>query len=152
MYSSTFQIGRFRLSDVQSILAIEQASFGADAYDETNLLHWYQWRGDWFFVAHNDQGAIGYIVGAIEDNQGIVISLAVHPANRQSGVASALLKDLQASLVETGATAIKLHVRTTNQAAMRLYTKLGFAVEETIHNYYPDGASAFRMTQSLHEN
>jgi ribosomal protein S18 acetylase RimI-like enzyme len=59
--------------------------------------------------------------GAVE-----VISVWVRPAGRGRGVGDALIGDLVRWAKETGATAVRLSVRSENAAAIRLYERAGF--------------------------
>src|SRR5690349_21628391 len=136
MTGSTTHIRKFKRSDLYALLSIEQVSFGKDAYGEEVILEWLQRRGDYFLVAQRHQQVIGYLVGGVEDQQGLVISLAVDLHNRKSGVASTLLNDLKQRFMKIGLTSLALHVRTTNQSAINLYSKLGFEIEKTICDYY----------------
>jgi ribosomal-protein-alanine N-acetyltransferase len=149
MSPSIIQIRKCKRSDLYAILSIEQDAFGRDAYAEDVILDWLQKRGDCFFVAQRDQQVIGYLVGAIENRQSFVISLAVDLQSRQSGVASALLNDLKQRFIKMRVTTLALHVRTTNNAAVNLYAKLGFEIEKTVFNYYRDDAPAYRMVLYL---
>ncbi|KAI5293102.1 N-alpha-acetyltransferase mak3, partial [Ascosphaera acerosa] len=46
---------------------------------------------------------------------------------------------------------IVLETETTNQAAMRLYSRLGFLRSKKLHRYYLNGNSAYRLVLYLKE-
>jgi tRNA threonylcarbamoyl adenosine modification protein YeaZ/ribosomal-protein-alanine acetyltransferase len=63
-------------------------------------------------------------------------SLAVGPAWRRRGLARRLLQHVFHDAVPSGARAATLEVRSSNDAARRLYEGLGFAVEGVRRDYY----------------
>jgi ribosomal-protein-alanine N-acetyltransferase len=71
-------------------------------------------------------------------NLGQLDSLAVHPAARRHGLASALLRDLLAWACQNGARHFSLEVRASNAPALRLYRRLGFVQEDRRPRYYAD--------------
>ncbi len=70
-----------------------------------------------------------------------LLTLAVLPAHRRQGIATALLAEADPLLAGAGITSVFLEVAAGNTAAIALYDKLGF--QQTGHraNYYrhPDG-------------
>ncbi len=62
-----------------------------------------------------------------------------------------LIKEyLQARLAEfaqKGYLRLVLEVRTTNKAAISLYSSLGFSVERRLEGYYADGQDGYRMVK-----
>ena len=78
-------------------------------------------------------------------------SLAVLHSYRRNGVALGLMDALhnQMSLCH-GAGRAQLHVRCSNEAALRLYAStLRYKVAERISRYYHDGEDAFLMALDL---
>jgi mycothiol synthase len=57
---------------------------------------------------------------------GYLTQIAVEPAHRGQGIASALIGGAARELVSRGAVTIRLHVRSSNPYALRLYGRLGF--------------------------
>ncbi|WIX32059.1 GNAT family N-acetyltransferase [Salinicola sp. JS01] len=80
-------------------------------------------------------------------------SISVHPDARRRGLAAALLAWLLARTARGGAERMLLEVRASNQAAQRLYHKLGFAEDGRRRGYYrcDDGGSeeAVLMSRAL---
>jgi mycothiol synthase len=64
----------------------------------------------------------GFIVGYITQ-------IATEPAHRGRGIGSALLGAAARELVARGAVMIRMHVRSSNSGALRLYERLGFTGE-----------------------
>ncbi len=63
-------------------------------------------------------------------------SVAVEQAERRRGVASALLGHVLDELTEAGARQATLEVRRSNEAALRLYRRLGFVIVAERRGYY----------------
>lgn len=65
-------------------------------------------------------------------------SLAVAAGHRRQGMARLLLEHVLREAVDAGASAATLEVRSSNEAARRLYDALGFRVEGLRRDYYQD--------------
>ena len=87
---------------------------------------------DLFYVAVAEEDVIGTVMGGYDGHRGWVYSLAVSPACRRQGVASALMKHLEAALVERGCLKINLQVRAGNEAVIGFYEQLGYSVEQRV--------------------
>ena len=82
---------------------------------------------------------------------GHVTSIAVHSHARRLGIASSLLDQLHYHLGQCyRAQSVGLHVRISNQAAVKLYCeRLGYDVADIIPFYYGDGEDAYFMKKDL---
>mmetsp|Transcript_18202 Transcript_18202/g.29847 ORF Transcript_18202/g.29847 Transcript_18202/m.29847 type:complete len:515 (+) Transcript_18202:158-1702(+) len=82
---------------------------------------------------------------------GHVTSIAVHSHARRLGIASSLLEQLHYHLGQCyRAQSVGLHVRISNQAAVKLYCeRLGYDVADIIPFYYGDGEDAYFMKKDL---
>jgi ribosomal-protein-alanine N-acetyltransferase len=67
-----------------------------------------------------------------------VTTLAVDPAWHRRAIGTRLLVALARAAVTTGATALTLEVRASNQAAQELYRRFGFAPAGVRKAYYAD--------------
>ncbi|RZC82183.1 hypothetical protein C5167_044969 [Papaver somniferum] len=103
---------------------------------------------------HNTGSIVGFVVAQTEgqgiETQGYIANLGVLPTHRKLGIAEKLMNAAHNALVqEYECDYVSLHVRTTNQAAINLYTeKLGYNYESVI-NYYEDGGDAYVMRKQL---
>lgn len=88
-------------------------------------------------------GAI--VVHCLPEAEAEILNLAVHPAYRRSGIATALLTHV---LARSGST-LFLEVRESNRAALALYQKFGFREIGHRANYYnsPDEAAIVMRLQ-----
>lgn len=92
---------------------------------------------------------------------GHVTSLAVQHEFRRSGLARALMAQLQSHLQHYSGggnsssasrgsvSSCGLHVRVSNQAACRLYQEDGYEIESVLPHYYQDGEEAYFMRKHL---
>lgn len=89
-------------------------------------------------VAEVNGTVAGYVrvepVTPLQENAHVrgIAGLAVAPAARGHGVASALLAAAEQHARERGARKLSLRVLSTNDAALRLYERLGFCREGTL--------------------
>ena len=131
-------------SDLDAVLAIEQASFPKP------------WRREHFLceiaAPHSfplivliDETVAGYVclMSLYEDAQ--VLNVAVKPNQRGKGLARLLLEHAIKVGADEGAHFVSLEVRASNKAAITLYEKLGFSHTGTRRNYYDGTEDAVLM-------
>ncbi|KAG9229243.1 acyl-CoA N-acyltransferase [Amylocarpus encephaloides] len=100
---------------------------------------------------------VGYVLAKMEEDppdgvqHGHITSLSVMRTHRRLGIAEKLMRQSQQAMVETfGAQYVSLHVRVSNNAALRLYRDtLGFKNEKIEAKYYADGEDAHSMKLDL---
>lgn len=100
---------------------------------------------------------VGYVLAKMEEDppdgvqHGHITSLSVMRTHRRLGIAEKLMKQSQRAMVETfQAQYVSLHVRVSNNAALRLYRDtLGFKTEKVESRYYADGENAYSMKLDL---
>lgn len=73
---------------------------------------------------------LGYALSGQAGQAGYLQRLAVHPAWRQQGVGKLLVEDALAWLRRRGAVTGWVNTQTQNEAALRLYQRLGFVLQE----------------------
>ena len=78
----------------------------------------------------------GFILVRVAGDESEVLTLAVRPAARRRGIASALLIEAAKQAEEQGARAIFLEVGATNSPAIALYKRHGFAQVGCRKAYY----------------
>ena len=89
-----------------------------------------------FLVAEDEEGNIlGYAGLHVVLDEGYVDNIAVEPAARRHGVASALL-DVYCRFGEVNLSFLTLEVRVSNTPAISLYEKQGFQRAGLRKNYY----------------
>jgi ribosomal-protein-alanine N-acetyltransferase len=126
----------FSLSDLESILEIENQSFPKSPYDWITFLNLHTLYPETFWVyastTHGQKGQkiLGYIVFS---QDGHILSIAVHPHHRRKGIGRKLLrKAMKASPLQK----VWAEVRRSNQGAQAFYSKMGFLTTGWVPNYY----------------
>ncbi len=147
--SSAVTIELFRPRHLKRILEIEAASFPNDPYSAEVFASLHRRCGDQFFVAKRGRRIAGYIVTCVERSGAEVISIAVAPEARRTGIGTRLLEHTLGRLRGAGVTSISLMVRSTSDEANEFYRKFGFQRVRKVADYYGAGADAIRMRRAL---
>ena len=75
--------------------------------------------------------------------------MAVDPARRGKGVASALLEGALRRLRRRRVAQLQLVVRVSNQPALAFYEKYGFEPKRRVPGYYEDGGDGIAMVRPV---
>ncbi|KAK1820534.1 N-alpha-acetyltransferase 20 [Friedmanniomyces endolithicus] len=78
-----------------------------------------------------------------------ITCLTVAPSARRLGQATKLSEALEQVGDEQDAWFVDLFVRVENEAAIKLYEKMGYSIFRRISDYYNDGSDAFDMRKPL---
>lgn len=135
---SVFTIEAARSSaDLDAILAIEAASFTSPWTRDMYLAEFENVGVSFCYVAREPSGAIiGFCSFWRVLDELHINNLAVTPARRRQGVGAALLTFAMHEGARLGARRASLEVRQSNDAARRLYERLGFSVAGVRRAYY----------------
>jgi ribosomal protein S18 acetylase RimI-like enzyme len=126
-----YRLRPFQMGDYEAVLALWQnAGPGvsvrpSDRRDE--VAKKLQRDPDLFLVAEQDGCLVGVIMGAWDGRRGWLHHLAVAADHRQAGIGSALIAEVEARLRAKGCLKVNLLVWADNEAARRLYARLGYA-------------------------
>jgi ribosomal-protein-alanine N-acetyltransferase len=130
------QIERLRAgaadSDIDAVAALESASF-TNPWPRSTLV-WELENSDVTraYLLRDDSGTIvAFCVCWVIFDELHINTLAVAPASRRRGLATAILRHVIADAAASGATRATLEVRASNAAALGLYRSLGFHVAAT---------------------
>ena len=109
--------------------------------------------GGFLLVSESAQEVTGFLLARQAADEAEILNLAVHPANRRTGTATALLLAVVERFRAGHATRIFLEVRESNAPAIGFYRKHAFRQVGRRPNYYrqPDEA-ALILERSLNEN
>lgn len=130
------RIREARQADLAEIVRIERASFG-DPWSESTFHAILTRSNAELLVAGEDAGPpCGYAATWWVEDQGELGNVAVAEEVRGRGVALALLDAAFSKLRDRGVRECFLEVRESNEAARRLYERLGFSVVGRRRNYY----------------
>ena len=112
----------------------------------------YQWPELCFMAVDttNSSKLAGVVICKLEQHRGgpmrgYIAMLATQEAYRGKGVATTLVMKAIDLMIEKDADEIALETEETNNAAMRLYEKLGFLRSKKLYRYYLNGNSAYRL-------
>lgn len=92
---------------------------------------------------------IGYVGAEWVLDEGNIGNLAVAPGHRRKGIARRLMEEIEKDLKGHGITVIFLEVRHDNEAAIALYTSLGYKTYNSRKDYYGEGKDALLMKKSI---
>lgn len=147
-----FLVRRLRSSDLDQILEIEHLSFGRDSYDRNLFAEFFHRCGDLFLVVDRRRKVCGYMVTCTRGQGALgraeLVSVAVDPAARGQGAASALMDSTLRRLRLRGIGRFGLMVRVTNREARAFYEKYGFRKVRTVRKYYEDGGDGWLMART----
>ena len=85
-----------------------------------------------FFVAVEAQAVVGTVLAGYDGRRGWLYSVAVHPAHRQQGIGSALVRHAEQALTARGCMKINLQIVEGNEGVTAFYAALGYAVEKRV--------------------
>lgn len=143
----------FHPADLERILEIERASFGADAYDRKLFAELSHSCGGLFLVAVRGGKVCGYMVtcmrGRRAPNAAELVSVAVDAAHRGQGAAASLLKNTVRRLRLRKVVRLSLVVKVTNETARRFYERYGFRRVRKVAEYYEDGSDGILMSRDM---
>lgn len=142
-------VRRFRPSDLQHIMPIENAAFPVDAFPESEFRRLSTAHPDQFLVAEIAGAVVGYVAGSVTGDCGELASVAVDQRYRGRGIATVLIGRLLDGFQQIGLRRCVLQVRTTNLPAIDLYKRLRFHIVRSLVAYYPDGSDALLMEKTL---
>jgi ribosomal-protein-alanine N-acetyltransferase len=126
---------RARVTDIDSVLAIEQASF-ADPWSRSAFVELLDDPRVAFLLADAGGALRGYVVAWFVLDEGEIGNLAVHTDARRQGVGALLLDGAIAAVRKSRVEALYLEVRDSNASARALYASRGFAEVGRRREYY----------------
>ncbi len=130
------RIGPMKEADLTQVMAIEQKSF-ADPWTLQSFYREIQENPySRYLVAYRQERLVAYIGGWLITDQLHITNLAVEPQERGNGLAKKLLDELVRLSRKEGINKATLEVRVSNDAAINLYRKNGFAIVGRRPKYY----------------
>lgn len=125
--------------DISAVLEIDQLSFSNPWPERSYRYELSENPAAQLFVAKLDDGAlIAYLGYWLIGDEVHISTFAVDPEFRRQGIGEDLLKNALADAALRGAQVATLEVRASNEAAIKLYEKLGFEVAGSRERYYHD--------------
>ena len=130
-----YQIRCMKDEDIKHVANLEALVF-TTPWSEKILQESFLRRGYHFFVAEVGGTIAGYIGIYTVLEEGDITNVAVLPQYRRLGIGKGLVVSVLDFCRNANINAVTLEVRQSNEAAISLYTKLGFKVEGIRKNYY----------------
>lgn len=146
----TTTVREVRWQDLEGLAGLEVELFGTEAWSLAS------WWGELagrprreYLLAEDEGGVAGYAGldhgGEVSD----VMTIAVLPRVRRTGLGARLLEELVERSVRAGAERLLLEVRADNDAARALYATRGLELLRTRRGYYPGGVDALVLVLDL---
>ncbi|HEX4036171.1 MAG TPA: ribosomal protein S18-alanine N-acetyltransferase [Solirubrobacteraceae bacterium] len=133
---ATLEIRALAYSDLPAVALIERQAFPTPWSIAMFVLEMSKPAG-LCLAATIDGALVGYTVCSRYDNVWHIMNVAVDPALRRHGIASALLSELYSRAGDESAQ-FTLEVRRSNGAAIELYQRDGFRIAGLRRRYYQD--------------
>lgn len=150
MSTLTTTVREVRWQDLAELAEHEVSLFGPDAWSLAS------WWGELagrprreYLLAEDEGGVAGYAGLDHGGDTSDVMTIAVLPRARRTGLGRRLLDELVARSVRAGAERLLLEVRADNAAARGLYAARGFELLQTRRAYYPGGVDALVLALDL---
>lgn len=144
-----------RTGDVARVVALEAALFGAEAWNEAQVVAELSAPGRAMLVAEGPSApdgrgeVVGYAVLGVAGDVADLLRIGVAPDARRTGVATALLDHLLGAAAGAGADRMLLEVGSANTGAQGFYAAAGFAEIHRRPRYYRDGSDALVLACEL---
>jgi [ribosomal protein S18]-alanine N-acetyltransferase len=154
-----YVVRRCQYEDLQSVIKVNTTTLPehySDYFFESILKE----LPESFVVAELNRRVIGYIMCKIEFGfsnfrklgfvkKGHVVSVGVLDEHRGKGLGKALMLEGINGVIGRRGDEIYLEVRVSNESAIKMYEKLGFAIKSRLRSYYRDGEDAYLMALEL---
>ena len=129
------EIVRMNESHIEGIAALERRCF-TDPWSSRSIASELSNPLALWLVAQEEGVVAGYIGSQSVLGEADMLNLAVAPEYRRRGLGTMLIGTLEGLLMQQGVSCLTLEVRVSNEAAIRLYEKLGFSQVGRRRNYY----------------
>ena len=129
------RIAHMTAEHVPQVAALEKVCF-SDPWSEKSVASELENPLSCWLVVLDGETVAGYVGSQTVLGEADMMNLAVDPDFRRQGIGEALVLRLVAELKSRGAYCLTLEVRASNEAAIGLYDKLGFAAVGRRRGYY----------------
>lgn len=142
------EIIKASILDLNALRKLEQESFEKDAWPLFDLIAVLTFPQVVRFKAMEDSRMIGFVAGDPRPNEGWgwIATIAVDKRHRRHGIGRALLHACEKNM---GVPRSRLTVRISNQVAVCMYEKEGYATTDIWKAYYNDGEDGILMEKEL---
>ncbi len=143
------------ITDLAALVSLENRAFSSDKLSKRQFQYWLKASNKVFLVAVSpDKRIVGY--GLVIMRKGTrlarLYSIAIDPQCHGIGLGCRLLQELEQRTLAFEKLFMRLEVSKTNDAAIRLYKRMGYRVFGHYPHYYEDESDALRMQKAIHNN
>lgn len=132
-----FRFETLNVGHIPAILEIE-AEANPAPWSEQSFTNELQNPQSVFVVAFGDGKVVGYGGYWRCIDEAHITTLAVSGQHRRQGIGNRIMRELLLGAQQEGMTCSTLEVRASNDAAVKLYERLGYLTSARRKNYYPD--------------
>jgi ribosomal-protein-alanine N-acetyltransferase len=152
--TAAVRVRRAELSDLDDLVALELATFDHDQISRAQYRRHLDSDTARVLVASaNHRRFLGTALVFFRKGSRVarLYSIASLPEARGKGVGTALIEAVESAARQRRCHAVRLEVRTDNDAAVRLYERLGYRrIGPVLEGFYEDGSDAFRFEKRWH--
>ncbi len=125
----------YQESDQAAVAALWREAFPESSqwnHPETDIQRKLAVQRELFLVAVRDGRVVGATMGGYDGHRGWVHLVVVSPSVQRQGIGAALMKRVEAALLQLGCPKINLQGRGGNEPVIAFYRKLGYGGEERV--------------------
>jgi ribosomal protein S18 acetylase RimI-like enzyme len=143
-----FTIEKASWRDLNALRHLEQVCFPLDAWPMWDLIGVLTLPNVVRFKAVIDETMVGFVAGDMRPSEGLawIATIGVLPEHRRKGIGAALLTICEENLTIPR---VRLCVRITNEAAIRMYEQFGYKRISIWPRYYINREDAAVMEKQL---
>jgi ribosomal-protein-alanine acetyltransferase len=140
-----------RPADLDAVDALERSSFAADRFSRRQFARLLASPSAELMLAEREGEPVGYVLLLYRKGAKAarLYSLATSPDARGKGTGAKLVQAAARRAIVRSCDRLRLEVRSSNAAAIRLYERAGFSELEIMPAYYDDGEDGLRMEMRL---
>lgn len=148
---ATENIRHAQLSDLDDLVALENASFETDRLSRRSFRHWITTEHRALLVTEIAGTAVAYILIIYHPGTRLarIYSLAVAHQHRGAGIAKQLILAGEQAAHDDGRLYLRLEVSVDNTPAIKLYESLGYQKFGIYRDYYQDHKDALRYQKRI---
>ena len=145
---SPFSIETATWHDLGALRHIEKICFPLDAWPLLDLIGILTFPNIIRLKAVSDDQMVGFVAGDVKRSEGLawIATIGVLPEYRGRGIGAELLRACEEQI---DVPVIRLVVRQSNQTAIRLYERFGYAAMGKWRRYYSDGEDGSVMEKRV---
>ncbi|MGQ0535335.1 MAG: ribosomal protein S18-alanine N-acetyltransferase [Methanobacteriota archaeon] len=149
MATTLIRYRNFEQEDLFAVLQLANRTL-QENYEGGLFLHLADLYPDGFIIAEHGGKIVGFVLGVVERAyEARILILTIDETYRRMGIGAKLTHIFMDRFRQGGVRRVKLEVRCSNEAAIRLYERLGFDKKKVLPHYYADGEDAYLMARSV---